>query len=397
MAGPSTPVSRPVLLGGLGLAQILGWGSTFYLPSVLGPAMGESLALTQDVIFGGVTVMYLVGAAVAPRMGRLVDARGARAVMVAGSVVAAAALLLLAAARGLAGYAAAWVAIGLMLPMVLGQTGFAAIAQAVPGPAARRAMTLMTLLTGLTSTVVWPVTAALEAAVGWRGTLVAFAAAHLLLALPLYSRVLPRWAPAPQRQAQGGPRPLAVARWRFVLLVLALGLPNAVTSGMQLVVIALFVALGHATAASIALAALHGPAQVIARIIDLALGPRTSAMATGLFSAVLLPLSMLPLAAGGEAFWAGVFAVAFGVASGLMTVVRAALPLELAGAAGYGTLTGRLALPGNVMIAAAPPLFAAVLARTGPAGAAALTVALGLVSLAAMAALALSRRRDGPA
>jgi len=397
MAAPSPPVSRPVLLAGLGAAQILGWGSTFYLPSVLGPRMGESLGLAQDVIFAGVTVMYLVGAVAAPRVGRRVDTRGAREMMVAGSVVAAASLSLLAAAQGLAGYAAAWVGLGLMLPMVLGPTGFAAIAQAVPAPAARRAMTLLTLLTGLTSTIAWPVTASLEAGLGWRGTLAAFAAAHLCLALPLYRLVLPPRAPAPERpaatpRADGGVTPL-----RFVLLVLALGLPNAVTSGLQLVLIALLGGLGHAPAAAIALAALHGPAQVTARIIDLALGPRTSATATGLFAVSLLPLSILPLAAGGEAVWAGLFTVAFGVANGLMTVVRAALPLELAGASGYGTLTGRLALPGHLMVAAAPPLFAAVLGRAGPAGVASLTVSLGLVALAAMVALARSRRGEARA
>jgi Na+-driven multidrug efflux pump len=47
------------------------------------------------------------------------------------------------------------------------------------------------------------------------------------------------------------------------------------------------------------------------------------------------------------------------------------------------------------MVAAAPPLFAATLAHLGPVGAAALTVALALVSLAAMLALALSHRREG--
>lgn len=392
MAEPRAPVSRPVLLGGLGIAQILGWGSTFYLPAVLGPSIGESLGLRQDIVFGGVTVMYLVGAALSPRLGRMIDARGARPVMAAGCLVAAAALVLLALSRGLGTYVAAWVLIGVMLPMTLGQAGYAAIAQAVPAAGARRAMTLMTLMTGVTSTIAWPATALLEARLGWRGTCLAFAAGHVLLALPLYLAVLPRAAPRREGE-EGRPRaPLVLPRGRFLLLVLALGLPNAITSGPSLVSIALLAALGHAPAAAIAIAALHGPAQVGARIIDLALGTRTTAMATGLFSAVLMPLSLLPLLAGGEVAWASLFTLAFGIASGLMTVVRAALPLELAGASGYGTLTGRLALPGNVMIAAAPPLFAAVLEAGGALAAAGLAGGLSLVALAALAALALTRR-----
>ncbi len=379
-----------MLLWALGAAQILGWGTTFYLPAVLGPPIGASLGLGQDIVFGGVTVMYLVGATLAPRFGRMIDARGARPVMAAGCLVAAVALALLAMAQGLAGYVAAWVIIGVMLPMTLGQAGYAAIAQSVPPQAARRAMTLMTLMTGVTSTIAWPATAALEARLGWRGTCFAFAAGHVLVALPLYLAVLPRTAPVREGE-DGRPRaPLVLPRGRFLLLVLALGLPNAITSGLSLVSIALLAALGHAPAAAIAIAALHGPAQIVARMVDLALGPRTTAMATGLFAAVLMPLSLLPLLAGGDVGWASLFTITFGVSSGLMTVVRAALPLELAGASGYGTLTGRLALPGNVMIAAAPPLFAAMLQAGGPLAAAGLAGGLSLVALAALAVLALS-------
>jgi predicted MFS family arabinose efflux permease len=394
MVPARAPVSRPVLLAGLGAAQILGWGSTFYLPSVLGPPMGAALGLGQDIVFAGVTVMYLVGAVIAPLVGRAIDARGARLVMAAGSVLAAAALVLLATAQGLAGYAVAWVVIGLMLPMTLGQSAFAAIAQAVPRASARRAMTLLTLMTGLTSTLAWPATAVLEARLGWRGTCLAFAAAHLAVALPLYLAVLPRGGQERQGAAEPASPAAAIPPIRIALLVLALGLPNAIGSGLSLIVIALFTMLGHAPAAAIALAALHGPAQVAARVIDLALGPRTTAMATGLVSAIVLPLSLLPLAGGANVAWAGLFAILFGTASGLMTVVRAALPLELAGAAGYGTLTGRLALPGNVMIALSPPLFAAVLARGGPLAAAALAFVLSLVALAALAMLALQRARE---
>ncbi|WP_291298068.1 MFS transporter [Elioraea sp.] len=392
-------VPRPLLLAGLGAAQILGWGSTFYLPSVLGPSMGASLGLTQDIVFAGVTVMYLVGATIAPAAGRAVDARGARVVMATGSVIAAAALVLLATAQDLSSYAAAWVVVGLMLPLTLGQVGFAAITQAVPGPATRRAMTLLTLITGFTSTLAWPATAALEAWLGWRGTCAVFAAAHLAIGLPLYLSVLPRAASvrpaAGKGEAPPGTMPPGTIPFgRFVLLVLALGVPNAIGSGVQLVTIPLFAALGHAPATAIALASLHGPAQVAARVVDLALGPRTTAMTTGLFSAIVLPLSLLPLAGGGSTLLAGLFVLLFGVANGLMTVVRAALPLELAGPAGYGTLTGRLALPTNVMIALSPPLFAAVLARGGPLGAAALAFALSLIALAALATLALERTRE---
>ena len=132
-AVPRPPVPLPVLLGGLGLAQILGWGSTFYLPAVLGPPMGAALGLGQDIVFGGVTVMYLVGAVASPRLGREIEARGARPVMAAGTVLAAVALALLGFAEGLATRLPCDAeAVGEWVRAVAGETQ---LSRAVPEPA----------------------------------------------------------------------------------------------------------------------------------------------------------------------------------------------------------------------------------------------------------------------
>jgi hypothetical protein len=60
--------------------------------------------------------------------------------------------------------------------------------------------------------------------------------------------------------------------------------------------------------------------------------------------------------------------VLFGMANGLITIARGAVPLALFGAAGYGHLVGRIAGPGLVMQAAAPLVLAFVAERaTDPA------------------------------
>ena len=72
---------------GLGFTQIVGWGTTFLMPSVLGRHIEDALGIPSEIVFSGITVMFAVGAIFAPRVGRLVDRTGARTLMAAGSVL----------------------------------------------------------------------------------------------------------------------------------------------------------------------------------------------------------------------------------------------------------------------------------------------------------------------
>jgi hypothetical protein len=56
-----------VAILGLAVTQMTGWGTTYYLPAVLVGPIEADLRLSREIIFGGVTIMLLVGAVVAPR------------------------------------------------------------------------------------------------------------------------------------------------------------------------------------------------------------------------------------------------------------------------------------------------------------------------------------------
>ena len=60
------------------------------------------------------------------------------------------------------------------------------------GDAGRSAITTLTLFGGFASTVCWPLSAALEAHLGWRGACLAYAGFQLAIALPVYLFLLPR-------------------------------------------------------------------------------------------------------------------------------------------------------------------------------------------------------------
>ena len=369
---------------GLGFTQIVGWGTTFLMPSVLGRPMEDSLGIPSEIVFSGITVMFAVGAICSPRVGRLIDRTGARTIMASGSVVYALSLAALAFSQGLVTYLLCWAGLGIASTLALSTPSSIAIAQ-VAGAAARRAIGMLAIIGGFASTVFWPLSGALDVAVGWRGTLLIYASIHLL--------VLPSRPPTHHLSAAAAPVPTGVppeVRSRaYLLLSLTLSTGAFVFTGAMVHMIEIFRGLGHPAASAVLLASLIGPAQVTIRLFELLFGHRYSIMNSAVVGSAMLPFALgLALLAGGN-FVVAVFCVAaYGTSNGLKAVQRATLPLALFGRGQFGAYMGRLALPQGIVSAAAPPVVAAVLSNFGATGALWLTFVVGTGSLIAMILLA---------
>ncbi|HET6224215.1 MAG TPA: hypothetical protein VFE11_18715, partial [Dongiaceae bacterium] len=104
---------------GLGFTQIVGWGTTFLMPSVLGRHIEESLGLPSEIVFAGITVMFGVGSLLAPQIGRLIDRNGARTIMASGSALYAVSLAALAFSQGVVSYLLCWAAMGIASTLAL--------------------------------------------------------------------------------------------------------------------------------------------------------------------------------------------------------------------------------------------------------------------------------------
>jgi len=385
-----TPTARVTM--GLGFTQIVGWGTTYLMPSVLGRELQDALGLTPELVFAGITVMFAVSAVCSPRVGRIVDRTGARRLMTAGSVIYAVSLVGLAAAQGPASYLACWALMGIASALALSTPSSIAIVQ-VAGPRARQAIALLTIIGGLASTVFWPLTGALDAALSWRQTLLLYAAVHLLACAPIHWLILPRRppthaTPAGTAPSSGGVAP-EEARRAFLLLSISLAFGAFVFTGVQLQMIEMLRQLGHSPASALLLASLIGPSQVSIRLFELMFGHRYSIMKSAVFGSLMLPVGLgLGLLAGDVFVVALVVVAAYGMSNGLKAVQRATLPLALFGRAQFGAYMGRLALPQGIVAALSPPIMAAVLSRFGTAGALWLSFGFAMISLLAMALLA---------
>ncbi len=378
---------------GLCVTQIIGWGTTFLMPSVLGRHMERDLALPSEVIYGGITVMFGVGALFSPWVGKSMDRLGARNLMASGSLIYAVALAALAFSQGIVSYLLCWAVLGVASTLALNTPASIALAQ-VAGARARQAIAVLAIVGGFASTVFWPICGLLEPLIGWRGTLLVFAGLHLLVCLPVHLLMLPGRTiitGAASAAATTATLTAAESRRAFWLLTVAFSCGAFIFTGFIVHAIGVLRGLGYDAATALLLGSLIGPAQVAVRAVELTFGHRYSIMTSALFAAAVLPLGLgLAWLAGGNFAVALVCIMAYGVANGLKAVLRATLPLALFGRAQFGTVMGRLALPQGIVSAAAPPVLAAVMANFGAEGVLATCCVVALVALAATVLLARS-------
>jgi MFS family permease len=180
----------PFLVSGLGVAQIVTWGSLYYPIAVLGDSMQHDLGVSSTVLFAAFTLSLLISGMAAPMVGRLMEAHGARTMLCAGSVLGMAALLLLALANGPVGLFAGALVAGVAMAACLYDAAFMALNQ-LAGDAYRRSVTGLTLFGGFASTVSWPLSQLLLDALGWRQALLIHAVLQLVLCPPLHALLLP--------------------------------------------------------------------------------------------------------------------------------------------------------------------------------------------------------------
>ncbi|WP_181832643.1 MFS transporter [Bosea caraganae] len=382
-----------LLLCGLALTRIIGWGSTYYAPAVLGNYLARDIGLSGEVVFGGITVLLVVGALVAPAIGRHLDSYGTRRSMCAGAVICALGLALLSFAQGPVSYLATWFVIGIGHAMTLANVGNVTVAQ-LTGERTRRIIGLMMLVTGLASSVFWPLTAALSAAYGWRTTLLVFAAIQIVIVLPIHLMIPARRVrlPAPGQPAatvaEEGRVPPAHRRATFWLVATAFSASGVVSWGLPLHLIGMMQSSGLSQATAVAIATLNGPATLAARLVDVVAGERLPVERVALVGLLLGPLACLLMAvAPGSAPVAIAFSCLFSAAMGVISVARATLPLSLFGRRGFATMLGQLTVPQNFAFATAPLLFAVLIERFGVSVTLVISAIVQLVALVAMLVL----------
>ena len=382
-------MKRGVVVATLGTTQTLAWGSSYYLPAILARPIAAGLGLSQATVFGVFSGSLLLAAVLGPAVGRAIDKNGGRGVLVLSNLVLAAGLVVLASAQGVVGLAIAWALLGVGMALGLYDSAFATLT-GLYGRAARGPITGITLIAGFASTIGWPLSAALDASVGWRGACLTWAAINLLIGLPLNRLLIPR-APPPEHMTEPAIEAAPAPRGAMPILAFVFAATWFVTGAMAAHLPRLLEIAGASATGAIAAASLVGPAQVAARLVEFGALRRVHPLISARIAAALHPLGAgILLVFGAPAVM--VFAVCHGAGNGLLTIAKGTLPLVIFGPAGYGRRTGILAAPARAAQAASPLVFGLLIDRLGVD---ALAVSAG-ISIAALLALLALRARTSP-
>jgi MFS family permease len=379
----------PVILA-LGTTQTLAWASSVYLPALVADPIAKDLGISANWIFGAYSGALVIAGLLGPRIGRQIDRIGGRPVLSFSNLMLAGGLVVLAFSQSIPVLVAAWVLLGIGMGYGLYDAAFGALGR-IYGEAARGAITGITLMAGFASTIGWPLTAYGLAHIGWRDTCLAWAAAHIVIGLPLNLLMLPR-VPDTAATAKDEAKPHIPIDRTMVLLALAFALVWIVTGAMAAQFPRILEAAGASHVEAVAAGALIGPAQVLARIVEISFLSRYHPIVSARLAFVMHPLGALLMALTGGGAAATVFAIFHGAGNGVITIARGTLPLAIFGPKNFGYRLGLLGAPARMAQAPAPLVFGLLIDWMGSR----VLIVSSALSLVALVALLFVHERSPP-
>jgi predicted MFS family arabinose efflux permease len=378
----------PIIIA-LGTTQTLAWASSYYLPAILADPIARDLGVSSNWIFAAFSASLVISAFLGPRIGRQIDLVGGRPVLSMSNVVFAAGLTLLGLSTSIPVMVLAWLLLGIGMTGGLYDAAFAALGR-IYGDAARRSITGITLIAGFASTVGWPLSALGLETIGWRNTCFAWAAAHILIGLPINLLMLPAVKSAKAAVANAVKPHIPIDR-TMILLAFVFAAAWTVTGAMAAHLPRIMEAAGATTAQAVFAGALIGPSQVAARIFEASFLSRFHPLVSTKLACLTHPIgaAVLGLVGGGAA---SAFAIFHGTGNGILTIARGTLPLALFGPQNYGYRLGIIGAPARMAQAVAPLAFGLLIDVMG----AKVLIVSSALSLSALAALFMIRAQPRP-
>ncbi|NKB59259.1 MAG: MFS transporter [Alphaproteobacteria bacterium] len=331
------------------IAETIVWAAMYYSFPALLLEWERDLGWSKTELAGAFTSALIVSAMLAPVMGRLIDRGYGRYTFMGCMLLGAALLCVLSQVTEIWQFYAVWIGLGVAMSGALYEACFAIITRSF-GADAKRAITLVTLVAGLAGTVSFPSAHALVEMMGWRFTVIVFAAAMVFIAGPLI------WlgCRAADRMAEGRahvPSPKARHAMRVLKTVtfwtLALAFAMLATHHAMIVthILPMFDERGIPKEAAVLAASMLGPMQVAGRLAMMAAERHVSTMviATGCFvavggaSAALFGTAAIPSLI-------VLFVLLQGAGNGVVSIVRPVLVATLLSRRDFGVVSGMTAV-----------------------------------------------------
>lgn len=390
------------MLLSLSVAQAISWGILYYAFTVFLDPMRAELGWSVAEITGAYSLALLLTGLAAIPVGRWLDRRGPRLLMVTGSVLATLLVVAWSMVDSLLAFYLIWIGIGLTMAGVLYEPAFYVVAVWFERLRSR-ALTLLTFIGGFASVIFIPLASWLVHTYGWRPALLVLALILAVTTIPIHGLILRRHPqdmglqpdgdeqPAETGQSSGDGRFSATLRdtlrdggfwWLSSSFVLAM----LVATALIVHLIPYLTGQGYDPGFAALAAGLVGALALPGRLIFTPLGSRIERRLVIALIFSMQTVSLIVLLQVQSRLGVLIFVALFGAGFGAITPARAALVAEFYGPAHYGSINGVMALCTTFARAAAP--VGAGLLQTGFGSyTPALWILTLLSSLAAIAAL----------
>ena len=341
----------------LGINQIIGWGSSFYLPAILAVPISTSLGIQTQDFFWAFTFSLLLSGLLGPQVGKAIDRLGGRAVLPFGSLAFALGLTLLSVSSNQMMLVMAWLLIGVGGSMGNYDSAFAT-AVSFFGAKSNRVIAGITVFAGFSSTISWPLTSFLEQTIGWQQAVFFWALLHLVIGLPL-NMSIPKIAKKEVPDMTGPIRKIIKNKFRFdvliVIFAVMFALEGFIVSSVNTTLPFLLSELGASTGVALISATILGPSQVLARILILIPGKIMTPMRVAALSIAAHPVGVLLLWLFGVNALVP-FVILHGIGVGLNPFIRGSLPLLFFGADRFGQRQGYMMMLSKIVSALSPTI-----------------------------------------
>ena len=352
----------------LAAAQLVSWGAVYYAFSLFVVPMESAMGWSRTATDAALSVGLLVSGVAAWPIGIWIDHGHGRKVMCAGAVLASAMLVLWSQAHSLVTLFVAWTGLGVAMAATLYDPVFAIVTRNFPD-SFRKRITLITLVGGFASTIFIPLTHSLVDMLGWREALLALASINLAICLPFNALAIGRdRRHAGRQEERSATRAVNAAATQralrtptFWALAACFTAYYATFAALTFHLVPLMAARHVAPSLIVATMAVIGPAQVLARILWFTIGRTVRPSTMGIVITTAFPASVVVLMfAGTSGALLILFAIVYGGANGMMTILRGTIVQDVMWTEGYGAVSGLLSMPSNIAKGIAPISAAAI-------------------------------------
>ncbi|MDI9871158.1 MFS transporter [Flectobacillus roseus] len=372
----------------LGFTQILLWGGSFFLLAILAKPIVAETGWSHQLVYGALSLAMLVSGMLASKVGKMIDTIARNYNLLYAGFVMGAGLIIIGLSRHFLLFLLGWCVVGVAMAMGLYDALFATLGKKY-GKIARKSIVQVTLISGFTTTVVWPLLSFLLNHYGWRNACFVYAGILIVWVFPVHKFLIPEKvqmieeenaSTTIQQELPTGLENTSV----FTILLVNFTIGSILMTGISVHLVEILDDNGLPLTMAISVGAMLGPSQVGIRFLD-AILPKKTPLNSALVSSVTIFVGLILFLMHHQISFLAV--ICFGLGNGMRSILRGTLPLWIFGADSYATIMGRLAGLPMVAQALTPLLSGYMIAHFSVKKFVGLLVVLAFVNIITMVVL----------